>query len=263
MTWVREIVDRVTPLATSRLVIDNRFEADLEQELWDGDELTESLFDAGSGWTRSACCRRRSRCEEMVAREGAARIKRIYGIGGLSYGNLSVRKDERRYWMSASGVDKSNLRVVGKDILMVKDYEAATGTMVLSVPPGVEPNRVSVDAIEHWMIYQEHPRRERDRARARLDPRHPRRPSSTTRAAPRSWRSRWPTSSATEPDPVARGGRAQEPRHHGHRQQPRGHLREDRAGDRGAGSDDRLSLNAIAAEAANAQLAEGCSARLD
>ena len=29
--------------------------------------------------------------------------------------------------------------------------------MVLSVPPGVEPRRVSVDAIEHWMIYQAHP----------------------------------------------------------------------------------------------------------
>ena len=29
--------------------------------------------------------------------------------------------------------------------------------IVLSVPPAVEPRRVSVDAIEHWMIYQEHP----------------------------------------------------------------------------------------------------------
>ena len=29
--------------------------------------------------------------------------------------------------------------------------------MVLSVPPDVEPRRVSVDAIEHWMIYQAHP----------------------------------------------------------------------------------------------------------
>ncbi|HET8805227.1 MAG TPA: class II aldolase/adducin family protein, partial [Gaiellales bacterium] len=55
------------------------------------------------------------------------------------------------------GVDKSNLRVVGKDILMVKNYEEASGTMVLSVPPEIEPNRCSVDAIEHWMIYQEHP----------------------------------------------------------------------------------------------------------
>ena len=29
--------------------------------------------------------------------------------------------------------------------------------MILSVPPNVEPRRVSVDAIEHWMIYQAHP----------------------------------------------------------------------------------------------------------
>jgi ribulose-5-phosphate 4-epimerase/fuculose-1-phosphate aldolase len=29
--------------------------------------------------------------------------------------------------------------------------------MILSVPPDVKPNRVSVDAIEHWMIYREHP----------------------------------------------------------------------------------------------------------
>jgi ribulose-5-phosphate 4-epimerase/fuculose-1-phosphate aldolase len=29
--------------------------------------------------------------------------------------------------------------------------------MIISVPPGIEPRRVSVDAIEHWMIYQAHP----------------------------------------------------------------------------------------------------------
>jgi ribulose-5-phosphate 4-epimerase/fuculose-1-phosphate aldolase len=28
---------------------------------------------------------------------------------------------------------------------------------VLSVPQQIEPRRASVDAIEHWMIYQEHP----------------------------------------------------------------------------------------------------------
>jgi ribulose-5-phosphate 4-epimerase/fuculose-1-phosphate aldolase len=39
----------------------------------------------------------------------------------------------------------------------VKDYDQENGAMVLSVPPGVEPRRVSVDAIEHWMIYREHP----------------------------------------------------------------------------------------------------------
>ena len=29
--------------------------------------------------------------------------------------------------------------------------------MRLSVAPDVQPRRVSVDAIEHWMIYREHP----------------------------------------------------------------------------------------------------------
>ncbi len=84
-------------------------------------------------------------------------MKRLYGIGGLSYGNLSARKDDDRFWMSASGVDKTKLDVPGRDILLVSGYDAANGRMVLSVPPGVEPRRVSVDAIEHWMIYQEHP----------------------------------------------------------------------------------------------------------
>jgi ribulose-5-phosphate 4-epimerase/fuculose-1-phosphate aldolase len=60
--------------------------------------------------------------------------------------------------MSASGVDTSNLREIGRDILLVKDFDEEKGAMVLSVPPNVEPRRVSVDAIEHWMIYQEHPK---------------------------------------------------------------------------------------------------------
>jgi ribulose-5-phosphate 4-epimerase/fuculose-1-phosphate aldolase len=59
--------------------------------------------------------------------------------------------------MSASGVDKSNLKEIGRDILLVKDYDPDQNAMVLSVPPHVEPRRVSVDAIEHWMIYREHP----------------------------------------------------------------------------------------------------------
>src|SRR4029078_9659241 len=76
---------------------------------------------------------------------------------GLSYGNLSQRLDERRFWMSASGVDKAKLEVAGRDILLVSGYDEENARIVLSVPPGIEPRRVSVDAIEHWMIYQEHP----------------------------------------------------------------------------------------------------------
>ncbi len=59
--------------------------------------------------------------------------------------------------MSASGVDKTMLEVPGRDILLVSGYDSENGRMMLSVPPDVEPRRVSVDAIEHWMIYREHP----------------------------------------------------------------------------------------------------------
>ena len=59
--------------------------------------------------------------------------------------------------MSASGVDKSALEIPGRDILLVSNYDQEHGRIVLSVPPDVEPRRVSVDAIEHWMIYQAHP----------------------------------------------------------------------------------------------------------
>jgi len=84
-------------------------------------------------------------------------VMRLYQVGGLSYGNLSARKDETRFWMSASGVDKSKLEVIGRDILLVTGYVPERKAMRLSVPPNIEPRRVSVDAIEHWLIYRENP----------------------------------------------------------------------------------------------------------
>jgi hypothetical protein len=151
------VVDRLVPLATSRLVIDNEFRPDLEPELWDGDEVTEELKQAGARLGDLDLLPAPFPIEELLDERDLRHVKRLYGIGGLSYGNLSARKDERRFWMSASGVDKSNLEVIGRDILLVSDYDRDGGKIVLSVPPVIEPRRVSVDAIEHWMIYQEHP----------------------------------------------------------------------------------------------------------
>jgi ribulose-5-phosphate 4-epimerase/fuculose-1-phosphate aldolase len=59
--------------------------------------------------------------------------------------------------MSASGVDKANLHEPARDILLVSGYDAVAGRIVINVRPDLEPRRVSVDAIEHWMIYREHP----------------------------------------------------------------------------------------------------------
>ena len=88
---------------------------------------------------------------------------RLYQVRGLSYGNLSIRNanypmDGTSFWMTARGVDKSNLKGIGKDVLLVNGFDQINGTMIISVPPEYERRvRVSVDAIEHYCIYREFP----------------------------------------------------------------------------------------------------------
>jgi hypothetical protein len=151
------VFGRLEPLATSRLVIDNEFRTDLEPELWRGDELTEEIGEAGRRLDRLGLLPAPFPVEELLGPRELRHVARLYSIGGLSYGNLSARKDDRRFWMSASGVDKSKLDEPGRDILLVSGYDEDAGRMILSVPPDVEPRRVSVDAIEHWMIYGQNP----------------------------------------------------------------------------------------------------------
>ena len=152
-----EVYQRLSPLANSRFILDNIFVPDLPRELWDGDEKTRALSEAGRRLAAMDLLPAPFPLEEYLPPKELRHLKRMYGIGGLSYGNLSVRRDEKTFWMSASGVDKSQLKVIGQDILLVKDYDPERQAMVLSVPADREPRRVSVDAIEHWMIYREHP----------------------------------------------------------------------------------------------------------
>jgi len=151
------IYERLLPLACSQLVIDNEFHVDLPPELWEGDELTAQLAAAGRRLDALKLLPAPFPIHELIDPRDLRHIERLFGIGGLSYGNLSVRKDATRYWMSASGVDKGNMAVIGRDMLLVKGFDAERRVMQLSVPPGIKPRRVSVDAIEHWMIYTEHP----------------------------------------------------------------------------------------------------------
>ncbi|MDQ7858407.1 MAG: class II aldolase/adducin family protein [Armatimonadota bacterium] len=152
-----QVYDRLYPLASAQLVINNEFHTDLEPELWGGDELSAALAEAGRRLDALNLLPAPFPIDEILGPRDMAHVRRLFGIGGLSYGNLSVRKDARRYWMSASGVNKGRLQTVGRDILMVKGYDPERNVILLSVPPGVEPRRVSVDAIEHWMIYTQHP----------------------------------------------------------------------------------------------------------
>ena len=173
-----EAYARIDPLASSQLVIANRFVADLPPELRNGDASTLEMLAAGRALDALDLLPAPFPLEEILPPRDLRHVKLLFGIGGLSYGNLSARYsgaslppidgvDGPDFWMSASGVDKTDLRDIGTDILLVRGYDRGRrladqgtpnqGMMVLSVPPAITPRRVSVDAIEHWMIYREHP----------------------------------------------------------------------------------------------------------
>jgi hypothetical protein len=151
------IADRLVPLATSHLVIDNEFHTDLPEELWAGDERTESIYRAGIRLAELNLLPAVFPLEEMLPPQDYRHLQLLFGIGGLSYGNVSVRRDESTFWMSASGVDKSHLQTVGQEILLVTGFDEEKQAIQLSVPPDRPTRRVSVDAIEHYMLYREHP----------------------------------------------------------------------------------------------------------
>jgi ribulose-5-phosphate 4-epimerase/fuculose-1-phosphate aldolase len=155
--FFEQVVERILPLAESRLVIDNEFTPDLPRDLWNGDEHTEALFRTGQRLAELDLLPAPWPIEELLSPADLRHVSRLFGIGGLSYGNASARHAGDTFWMSASGVDKSHLQEIGREILLVTGYDQARGVILLSVPPGVKPRRVSVDAIEHLTIYREHP----------------------------------------------------------------------------------------------------------
>ncbi len=151
------VTERLIPLATSRLVIDNVFTPNLPEALWNGDEHTEAIYRAGVRLAELDLLPAAFPLEELLGPRDLRHLHRLFGIGGLSYGNVSARRDAGTFWMSASGVDKSHLRDVGAEVLLVTGFDEEKQAIHLSVPPNVTPRRVSVDAIEHYMLYQEHP----------------------------------------------------------------------------------------------------------
>src|SRR4029077_16732665 len=165
---IADVFSRIEPLASSRLVIANDFVTDLPERLGDGDESTRQMLRAGRALDALDLLPAPFPLEEILPPRDLRQVQLLTGIGGLSYGNVSARYtggdlsgvpdgDGPVYWMSASGVDKADLRVIGEHILMVRGYAAARDVMVLSVSLQLKQKRVSFDAIEHWMISREHP----------------------------------------------------------------------------------------------------------
>lgn len=85
------------------------------------------------------------------------RFFKVLGQKQVSYGNMSARHDGDVFWMTGRGVNKAKLDVIGRDILLVSKFDPAAREVHITVPPGFEDSRVSIDSSIHATIYREFP----------------------------------------------------------------------------------------------------------
>jgi len=149
------------PRAIASWVFDNLFRYDLPPSVWQGTPVTQQMIEASRKLDELGLLPTPFPIEEYLTESQIRFVRLVYKLFGLSYGNVSARAlhpdlPPGSFWMSASGVDKTKLETIGTDIMLVVGREG--DSMVVSVPSWVEqPRRVSVDAVEHRMIYQENP----------------------------------------------------------------------------------------------------------
>jgi ribulose-5-phosphate 4-epimerase/fuculose-1-phosphate aldolase len=151
------------PVISAHFVLRNKLYEDLHFQENETIPEVEDLLAFGKELNRLGVLPSPFPLTEFLDKDLIDQLYRLYQIKGLSYGNLSIRNvnhgiEGTTFWMTARGVDKSNLKGIGKDILLVKGYDPGSGEMLVSVPHLYDPRiRVSVDAIEHYMIYREFP----------------------------------------------------------------------------------------------------------
>jgi len=158
-----QVYQRMLPIAGAHYAIENQFINDLPERLWISSPVVEKIKEYGKELDNLGVLPLPFPLREVLTDEDMRHIYKIYGITGLSYGNLSARElvpelGATTLWMTGRGVNKANISRVGKDVLLVKGFDYERGTALVSVPPNYDPKaRVSVDAVEHELIYRTFP----------------------------------------------------------------------------------------------------------
>ena len=150
------------PVINARMMITNRLTADLPDK-YCRTSVTEKLRHYGGVLDSLGVLPAPFPLNGLLTSENLDHLYRLFKIKGLSYGNLSAREDipeigKDTFWMTARGVDKAHLKGPGEDIMLVTGFDPENGEILSSVPQEHNPKmRVSVDAIEHTLIYQAFP----------------------------------------------------------------------------------------------------------
>jgi len=160
---LQKVYEKTLPIAGAHFATDNIFDVDLPKSCWHTTPVVESIKEYGKVLNNLGILPTPFPLRDILTEDQLIHLYKIFGITGASYGNLSARErfpelGNSTFWMTGRGVDKSNLSHIGKDILLVKYFNFNTGQTVLSVPPHYFPKaRVSVDAVEHALIYKRFP----------------------------------------------------------------------------------------------------------
>lgn len=159
-----KICNTILPIVGSRFVLGNRFSTDLPRKYWKPSPAVENLKIYGRELGSLDLLIKPFPMDAVLSKQDIDHLYRVFGITGLSWGNLSVREQisalgKDTFWMSASGVNKGDLRSIGRDIMLVKGYDEHKLEILVSVPPDYNTKaRVSVDAVEHFLIYRTFPK---------------------------------------------------------------------------------------------------------
>ncbi len=154
---------RVWPIATAQYSTENVLVSDLPARYWRGSSVVEEICRHGAALDRLGVLPLPFPLDQILPSRERHHLYKIFGMTGLSYGNLSAREriaefSNGSFWMTARGCDKAHLKGVGRDVLMVRTFDFDHGSAHISMPPdGERTARVSVDAVEHAMIYHSYP----------------------------------------------------------------------------------------------------------
>jgi len=157
------VYDRLIPIAASHFAIGNLFSIDLPPEYWQPSAVVNKIREYGRELDQLGVLPAPFPLREVLSEESIQDIYRLFEMKGLSYGNLSARESipalgPATFWMTARGINKARVSKVGRDVLLVKGFDYESGRALVSVPPDHDPKaRVSVDAVEHELIYRMFP----------------------------------------------------------------------------------------------------------
>jgi ribulose-5-phosphate 4-epimerase/fuculose-1-phosphate aldolase len=158
-----KVYELMLPVAGAHFAISNRMSADLPEPYWISSPVVEEIKRHGQELDKLGVLPMPFPLHDYLSPVDLRHVYKIYGITGMSYGNLSARETipelgDSTFWMTGRGVNKGALSLVGRDILFVTGFDRRSCEVLVSVPADNDPRaRVSVDAVEHELIYRTYP----------------------------------------------------------------------------------------------------------